>query len=171
MTSRDGDRWARDMWWHCLLFRMTKKPHGSDNFYQPILAANCSTYSVPKNTNWLVVHVKLWKRKMVLSFKIIFFVLFGRMVTYTEWFLCVCLLALFWYGAIGYLSIQLRVFFFIWHVAYTLAWRHISCVITYIFKLYCPIEMTAVSHSSWFKALLPCYRKQMEFHHTGTQYK
>lgn len=57
MTSRDGDRWARDMMMTLSAVWDHKKPHGSENSYQPILTANCPTSSLPKNANCRVLHV------------------------------------------------------------------------------------------------------------------
>lgn len=56
MTSGDGDRWARDMMMTLSAVWDHKKPHGSENSYQPILTANCPASSLPKNANWRVAH-------------------------------------------------------------------------------------------------------------------
>lgn len=56
MTSGDGDRWARDMMMTLSAVWDHKKPHGSENSYQPIPTANCPASSLPKNANWQVVH-------------------------------------------------------------------------------------------------------------------
>lgn len=65
-----------------------KKPHGSENSYQPILTANCPTSSLPKNANWRVEHVWIRNRKMAYFIKIICFfslvVLFAVLVVHIE---------------------------------------------------------------------------------------
>lgn len=55
------------------------------------------------------------------------------------------------------------------------AWGHsLFGVTTWTCKHFCPIETrddSSVNHSSQFRALLPCYGKQMGFHHIGTRYQ
>lgn len=50
MTSGDGDRWARDMMMTLSAVWDHKKPHGSENSYQPILTANCPASSLCPKT-------------------------------------------------------------------------------------------------------------------------
>lgn len=65
MTSGDGDRWARDMMMTLSAVWDHKKPHGSENSYQPLLTANCPASSLPKNANWRTVHNYFRNRNMV----------------------------------------------------------------------------------------------------------
>lgn len=41
MTSGDGDRWVRDMMMTLSAVWDHKKPHGSENSYEPLPTANC----------------------------------------------------------------------------------------------------------------------------------
>lgn len=50
MTSGDGDRWARDMMMTLSAVWDHKKPHGSENSYQPILTANWPASSLCPKT-------------------------------------------------------------------------------------------------------------------------
>lgn len=75
-------------------------------------------------------------------------------------------------------SLKQRYFFFNCHeCAHAGDLRCISCSWCHhvdIQAFFCPMETqddSRMSHPSQFKALLPCYRKQMGFHHIGTQYQ
>lgn len=62
---------------------------------------------------------------------------------------------------------------------YSLIWKCVMHIKTLVFisktfKHIYPMESgddESMNHSFRFKALLPCYRKQMGFHHIGTQYQ
>lgn len=68
---------------------------------------------------------------------------------------------------------SVRFFQLIWCICQRLGvtFHALIGVITWTFKHFCPMETeddSRVNHPSRFKALLPCYGKQMGFHHIGT---